>query len=223
MGWCNLKGIFYRNYKARCIALRGIRLFIVTFLCVFLVVWVAGMRDIIDKYALNRLEFLVTAIIDQTVYDCFAAHRYDYESLIVVAKDNNGRINSISIEPYAANMLKSEISRTIVDRVNDISNDDLEITLGMLVGHFGFGSWGPKLPLTVTPNGNVSIDFTNTFESCGINQVQDNVSIDVNVVVSAMMPFYQFNSRIHSSVIISQTVIIGDVPGTYLNIGEYKR
>ena len=218
-----MKGLFYRNYRARSIAIRCMKLFIITFVCVFLVVWIAGMRDIIDKYALNRLEYLVTSIIDRTVYDCFAAHRYDYESLIVVTKDNNGRINSISIEPYAANMLKSEISRTIVDRVNERTHDDLEITLGMLVGHFGLGSWGPVLPLTVTPNGNVNIDFTNTFESCGINQVQDNVFIDVNVDVSAMMPFYQFNSRIHSSVLISQTVIIGDVPGTYLNIGEYKR
>lgn len=218
-----MKGIFYRNYRARIVATRFIKLFILTFVCVFLIVWIAGMRDVIDKYALNRLEYLVTSIIDSAVYDCFSAHRYDYESLIVVAKDNNGRINSISIEPYAANMLKAEISRTIVDRVNEISNDDLEITLGMLIGHFGLGSWGPVLPLTVTPNGNVSIDFTNTFESCGINQVMDNVSIDVNVDVSAMMPFYQFNSRIHSSVVISQTVIIGDVPGTYLNVGEYKR
>lgn len=215
-----MKSGFYRDYTVR---RRVMRLFVITFLCALLVVWVVGMRDIIDKYALNRLEYLVTSIIDRTIYDCFAAHKYDYDNLIVVTKDNNGRINSISIEPYAANMLKSEISETIVDRVNSISNDDLEITLGMLIGHFGFGSWGPKLPLTVTPNGNVSIDFTNTFQDCGINQVQDNVSINVNVDVSAMMPFYQFNSRIHSSVVISQTVIIGDVPNTYLNIGEYKR
>ena len=218
-----MRAVFYRNYAGRTAAKRIVTMFTVTFVCAFLVVWIAGMRDIIDKYALNRLEYLVTSIIDQSVYDCFSAHRYDYESLIVINEDNNGRINSISIEPYAANMLKSEISRTIVERVNAISNDDLEITLGMLVGHFGLGSWGPELPLTVTPNGNVSIDFTNTFTHCGINQVQDNVSIDVNVDVSAMMPFYQFNSRIHSSVMISQTVIIGDVPGTYLNIGEYKR
>ena len=217
-----MRDIFYRNYRARLVAVRGVRIFIVAFVCVFLVVWVLGMRDIIDKYALNKLEYMVTTIIDQTVYDCFAAHRYDYESLIVVTKDNNGAISSISIDPYAANMLRSEISRVIVQRVNEISNDDLEITLGMLVGHFGLGSWGPKLPLTVTPNGNVNIDFTNTFKSCGINQVQDNVSIDVNVDVSAMMPFYQFNSRIHSSVVISQTVIIGNVPNTYLNIGDYK-
>ena len=128
-----MKCIFYRNYRARLVALRGIRLFILTFVCVFLVVWIAGMRDIIDKYALNKLEYLVTSIIDSTVYECFEKHRYDYDSLIVVSKDNNGRINSISIEPYTANMLKSEISRTIVERVDAISNDDLEITLGMLV------------------------------------------------------------------------------------------
>ena len=90
----------------------------------------------------------------------------------------------------------------------------------MLIGNFGLGSWGPKLPLTVSPNGNVSIDFTYNFLSSGINQVQNNVTIDVNVDVSAMMPFYRFNSKIHSSVIVAQGVIIGDVPNTYVNVGE---
>ena len=161
--------------------------------------------------------------LNDNLYTCFENYRYDFESLIVIKEDASGRINSISIEPYAANMLKSHISREIVRRVNDISNDDLDITLGMLVGHFGLGSWGPELPLTVSPNGNVSIDFKNSFSACGINQVQDSVSIDVDVDISAMMPFYRFNSTIHSSVIISQTVIVGDVPNTYLNIGELKK
>ena len=218
-----MRPLFYWGCTKRRVIKRLVSVFIITFVCVFLFVWIAGMRDIIDKFALNNLEYLVTRIIDESIYDCFERYRYDFDTLIVINKDNNGRINSISIEPFAANMLKSQISKEIVERVNNISNDDLEITLGMLVGHFGLGSWGPKMPFTVSPNGNVNIDFTNSFVDCGINQVQDNVSIDVNVDVSAMMPFYQFSSRIHSSVIISQTVIIGDVPDTYLNIGEYKR
>ncbi len=206
-------------YKSKIIK-KTVSLFCIVFVAVFLFVWILGMRDTINKYALNRLEYLVTSIIDESVYECFEKHKFDYNSLMVIDKDINGKINTISIEPYAANILKSEISKKIVKRVNDISNDDLEITLGMLVGHFGLGSWGPKLPLTVSPNGNVSIDFTNNFVSSGINQVQDNVAIDVNVDVSAMMPFYRFNSKIHSSVIVSQTIIIGDVPNTYFKVGD---
>ena len=68
--------------------------------------------------------------------------------------------------------------------------------------------------------GNVSIDFASNFISSGINQVQDNVTVDVDVEISAMVPFYKINSNIHSSVIVTQMVIIGDVPQTYLNIGE---
>lgn len=211
---------FYSPFRKSVIFRKSLKLFCIVFLLAFIFVWIAGMRDIINKYSLNQLEYLVTNIIDESVYECFEKYKFDYDSLMIIDKDKNGKINTISIEPYAANILKSEISKNIVERVNNISNDDLEITLGMLIGHFGLGSWGPKLPLTVSPNGNVSIDFTNSFVSSGINQVQDSVYIDVNVDVSAMMPFFRFNSKIHSSVIVSQTIIIGDVPNTYLEIGD---
>jgi sporulation protein YunB len=178
------------------------------------------MRDIINKYALNELEYLVTKIIDESVYNCFEKYKYDYNSLMIITKDDNGTIKSIGIDPYTANIIKSDISQNIIERVNKISNDDLEITLGMLLGNFTFGSWGPKLPFTVSPNGNVSIDFSNKIVSSGINQVHDSLTVDVDVEISAMVPFYNINSTIHSSVIISQMIIIGDVPDTYLDIGD---
>lgn len=216
-----MKAMFFYSFNKRNNILKRMTiLLIVVFLIVLIAVWVSGMKDTVNKYALNKLEYLVTKIIDESVYNCFEKYKYDFDSLMVINKDNNGNISSIGINPYSANILKSEISKNIVERVNNISNDDLEITLGMLIGNFNFGSWGPKLPLTVSPNGNVSIDFASDFISCGINQVQDNVTVDVDVEISAMVPFYKINSNIHSSVIVTQMVIIGDVPQTYFNIGE---
>lgn len=211
---------FYSFNKRNCIFKRVILILILLIVVITLTIWISGMRDIINKYALNELEYLVTKIIDESVYNCFEKYKYDYNSLVVITKDDSGNIKSIGIDPYTANIIKSEISKNIIEKVNKISNDDLEITLGMLMGNFTFGSWGPKLPLTVSPNGNVSIDFANKIVSSGINQVNNNVTVDVDVEISAMVPFYNINSNIHSSVVITQMVIIGDVPDTYLDMGD---
>ena len=36
------------------------------------------------------------------------------------------------------------------------------------------------------------------------------------------MPFLKSTSTIHSSVIVAQTLIVGDVPNTYLEIGDLR-
>ena len=215
-----MRTMFAYRYYIKKSFLRFLRIFISIFIMSLLFLYILGMRDIVATISVNQLEYHVNNIINTAVYDCIKEQKFTFNDLIVVDKDSNGNINCISIDPYHANLMKSKIGAEINERVNNITNDDLEITLGMLLGYCALGSWGPKLPLTVSPNGNVNIDFKNEFVSCGVNQVQNNLLVDVNVDISALMPFYEVNSKIHSSVIIAQSVIVGKVPNTYLNVGE---
>ena len=208
------KFAFYKFFR------RIVKLFVLTFAAALLVLWVVGMRSIIDTISINQLEYLVTNIINNSVYDCMDNGDYTLDNLVNTVKNDKGAIAGINIDPYTANRMKSQIAAEITDRVNKISNDDLDITIGELVGYCGLGSWGPRLPLTVTPNGNVYIDFSQEFRSCGINQVKNTVLVDVTVEVSAMMPFFKNSSTVHSSVIVADTLIVGDVPETYIKFGE---
>lgn len=207
----------YALHKA---ARRTLKLFVLSFAMALFVLWVLGMRSIIDDISINQLEYLVTNIINNSVYDCLDDGKYRLDTLVRTEKDTSGAITGVSIDPYTANRMKSRIAAEITDRVNGISNDDMDITIGELIGYCGMGSWGPRLPLTVTPNGNVYIDFSQEFQSCGINQVKNTVLVDVTVEVSSMMPFFKNSSTVHSSVIVADSVIVGDVPDTYINLGE---
>lgn len=215
-----MRTMYSRRYALHKAARRTIRLFAFSFGMALLVLWVLGMRSIIDDISINQLEYLVTNIINNSVYDCMDSGEYSLGTLVRTDTDSDGSITGVSIDPYAANRMKSQIAAEITDRVNNISNDDLDITVGELIGYCGLGSWGPRLPLTVTPNGNVYIDFAQEFHSCGINQVKNTVLVDVTVEVSAMMPFFKNSSTVHSSVIVADSVIVGDVPDTYINLGE---
>lgn len=182
--------------------------------------WILCMRDLIDELVVNELEYLVTDIINTSVYDCISTSDYNFSDISILHRDFNGQIDAVSIEPSRANLMKSAIAAKINERVNRINDDDINITLGMLIGYCNLGSWGPELPLAVLPNTNVEIDFENEFVSAGINQVMNNLTIKVNVHVSALMPFLKCTSTIHSSVVAAQNIIVGDVPDTYINIEE---
>lgn len=183
-------------------------------------VWLVSMRDLIDELVVNELEYMVTDIINKSVYECVNASQFTHENMTIVSKDSAGYINSVSIEPYYANLMKSKIAANINKSVNQITDDDVNITLGMVVGYCNLGSWGPEIPLAVLPNTNVDIDFETTLSPAGINQVMSNVNINVNVYVSAMMPFLKCTSTIHSTVLVASTIIVGKVPNTYIEIED---
>ena len=210
------------RYSAKKFTRKLFSLFIIILILSLIFAWFICMRDLIDDLVVNELEYLVTDIINTAVYDSIKNSGYTFDDLTIINTDKNGFVNSVSIEPSSANMMKSEIAALINERVNKISDDDVKITIGMIIGYCNLGSWGPEIPLAVLPNTNVEIDFSNEFVSCGINQVQDNLTIDVNVHVSALMPFLKSTSTIHSSVIVAQTLIVGDVPNTYLEIGDLR-
>ena len=217
-----MRTMYSFRYSAKKFTRKLFSLFIIILILSLIFAWFICMRDLIDDLVVNELEYLVTDIINTAVYDTIKNSGYTFDDLTIINTDKNGFVNSVSIEPSSANMMKSEIAALINERVNKISDDDVKITIGMIIGYCNLGSWGPEIPLAVLPNTNVEIDFSNEFVSCGINQVQDNLTIDVNVHVSALMPFLKSTSTIHSSVIVAQTLIVGDVPNTYLEIGDLR-
>ncbi|MBQ8588630.1 MAG: hypothetical protein IJ454_04475, partial [Clostridia bacterium] len=77
---------------------------------------------------------------------------------------------------------------------------------------------GPNVKLQIIPFDIVSVDFDSKFTPAGINQVLHTVSVRAEVKIGALLPGYQETSNVSSSAVVSESVIIGDVPETYLNI-----
>ena len=86
--------VFFCPCKQNYFFRKLLKILSVLLLLIFFVIWIIGMRDIINKYALNKLEYLVTVIIDDCIYEAFDKYGYDFNSLTVINKDNDGRITS---------------------------------------------------------------------------------------------------------------------------------
>ena len=63
-----------------------------------------------------------------------------------------------------------------------------------------------------------SYDFETEFEAQGINQTKYKVYIVLESSVRILQPFSDKNIKIRSKVLISEAVIVGDVPESYVNV-----
>ena len=65
-----------------------------------------------------------------------------------------------------------------------------------------------------------SAEFANQFTEAGINQTRHQIFFDLAADVSILLPGEQCTSTIKVQVCVAETVIVGQVPATYLQIGE---
>ena len=62
------------------------------------------------------------------------------------------------------------------------------------------------------------MDFKTDFESSGINQTRHKIYLEAKTQVKVIVPLTTSIKEVKAQIPISETVIIGDVPNSYVNI-----
>ena len=70
----------------------------------------------------------------------------------------------------------------------------------------------PSVPIYISLSGNVQSDFEGSFEEGGVNQTVHKLSMKVSADIKIIMPMGSSSAKVETSVLIGETVIVGDVP-----------
>ena len=76
---------------------------------------------------------------------------------------------------------------------------------------------GPLIKLNIIPISNVNTKYNSQFVSVGINQSYHKIYINISVEVCILLPLYTHNVVVKNQVLVAETIIVGEVPTTYLN------
>ena len=68
----------------------------------------------------------------------------------------------------------------------------------------------------MTPIGSVVCRFISNFETAGINQTVHKIYVNIKASVGVVMPLSSRNFSAEQQVLISESVIVGQVPEVYL-------
>ncbi len=180
------------------------------------------MRPMILRVAQTRMEYISNKVINKSVSNVLKNGNIKYSDIVIMQKDTEEHVASISIDFVKMNQIKSDLVLEILEQLNNTHYTDIAIPLGNFTEFEFLMGMGPKIPFRIIPHGTVYVDYRDEFKSMGINQTCHEVYLDINTRVSGVMPGFKTSSDIETSIIAAHTVIVGDVPQTYTGVNEIE-
>ena len=161
----------------------------------------------IKVFATKSMNYAVTEAINQKI---------SYDDLVTTLTDGKGKIYMIEANTVKINNISNMIERVTLAHLNEISKTPLEIPIGAFTGIALFSGVGPPVRIDIFPYGEVGCKFLSQFISAGINQTQHKIYVQVKATINVVLPLKTFSVSMDNEVLICESVIIGEIPETYL-------
>lgn len=161
----------------------------------------------------NRLNQLSSQVVSQVMQD----QSLTYSELVVLRTGQGGEVSTMSVDSQKLNLLRAQVMERITEQILALDTTDLGIPLGLLTGIDILSAAGPKLPVRVTSVASATGLFRNEFTNAGINQTLHRIVLDVTITARLLLPVGITETAITIPVYITEAIVIGQVPQTYLN------
>ena len=183
-------------------------------------------RDVIRDLAETQVKNTTSDLTNDAIAKQIADGVIQYDRIVYVEKDLDGRITALKTNMSEVNRLKTDILNLINDEILALDTSDIGIPLGSLFLPELFSGKGPAIPVRILSIRNSDATFSSKFSQAGINQTLHQLTMIVSVDVAVLVLGQTSSFTVNSEVVVAETVIVGDVPSTFLQTGgnyESKR
>lgn len=196
-------------------------------LIVFLVLAVAFVvlrgkyRDVVRELAQTQVKNSTSDLTNDAIAKQIANGNIAYDRLVFFEKDLEGRITALKTNMSEVNRLKTDILNIINDEILALDASSIGIPIGSLFLPELLSGKGPAIPVHILSIRNSDAAFVSHFEQAGINQTLHKLTMLVSIDVSVLALAETNSFTMESEVVVAETVIVGDVPQTFLQTGGY--
>lgn len=189
---------------------------LIVLIVVLTIVTEVNLRPII----LSTAESRVRAIALDAVNSAISRNLTDvtYDDLISVAKDDYGHVTLLQANTINMNRISTQTALTAQQYIADIDQQSIRISLGSAIGNPLLAGRGPEILVKIVPVGSVSTEFVTEFQSAGINQTRHKIYIRIKANLRIVIPTGAKQVEVISQVPVAETVIVGQVPQSYVNV-----
>ena len=196
----------------------GVTLLAVTLLVV-LIVFRSKYRLVIDDLAQTQVKNTTSDLTNDAIAKQIASGDIQYDRIVFFEKDLDGRITALKTNMSEVNRLKTDILNIINDEILALDTSDIGIPLGSLFLPEILSGKGPAIPVHILSIRNSDANFVSHFSQAGINQTLHRLNMEVSIDVAVLVLGQTSSFTMTSEVVVAETVIVGDVPQTYLQTG----
>ena len=176
-------------------------------------------RDAIRELARTQVTNATSDLINDAIDEQIETGNIQYDRIVYFEKDLNGRITALKTNISEVNRLKTSILNLINDEILAMDTSHLGVPLGSLFLPEFFSGKGPTIPVEILSIRNSDGSFVSYFTEAGINQTRHQLTMEVLVDVSVLVLGETESFAVTSQVVVAETIIVGDVPETFLNTG----
>ena len=184
-------------------------------LIVLTAVIMAELEPALEKMAAIMISNDVTEYLNDAVSAMVKDGEFLYGDLVTIERISYGDVAAISTNMARINLLQTEIASYVMEKLSDQMKTSIKIPFGNLVGGTLMSGRGPDIPVRILSVSNFYTDFSNDFTEAGINQTRHRIIIDFEVEIDMLIPGGTVRENINASVVVAETVIVGDVPNTF--------
>ena len=192
-------------------------LFILAMLCLFLAAAAVFLKDLSSQIAVSDASDIVTVQINNAIADIMAEQDYSGDYFVSFEKSATGEVTAISSNMARINALSAEILHQVVGATEN-RTIEIGIPLGNLTGISLLMGRGPNIPVQIVVLTSSRVEFNNSIVTAGINQTKHQINLEVIVDIDILVPLGTENAQVVTEILIADTIVVGQVPDTYLNV-----
>ena len=174
---------------------------------------------VIGSLAQTQISNTTSDLTNDAIARQIASGDIRYDRIVYFEKDLDGRITALKTNMSEVNRLKTDILNLINDEILALDTMDIGIPLGSLILPQFFSGKGPHIPVHILSIRNSDATFTSNFSQAGINQTLHQLTMVVSIDVAMLVLGKTGSFTITSEVVVAETVIVGQVPQTFLQTG----
>jgi sporulation protein YunB len=176
-------------------------------------------REVIWELAETQVKNSTSDLTNDAIAKQIAEGTIQYDRIVFFEKDLDGRITALKTNMSEVNRLKTDILNIINDEILALDTSDIGIPLGSLFLPELLSGKGPAIPVHILSIRNSDATFSSNFVQAGINQTLHQLIMLVSVDVAILVLGQTGTFTVNSEVVVAETVIVGDVPNTFLQTG----
>lgn len=201
-------------------ALRALLILALLLAALFLVLE-KNLEEVILEMARARAEAMAVEYINEAVEDSTGGQA-SYSDMITVRTDSQGRVTMLEANAARMNQLAAQTALRAQARLESAEAQSVSIPLGAALGVPFLSALGPYVHVRIVPVSAVSAVFSTEFESAGINQTRHKIYLSLQTTVRLVIPSGAKQVALGSQVLVAESIIVGEVPSSYVNVPEVE-
>lgn len=180
--------------------------------------------DILDRSLRPPFMAMATGIArqlaTQAINDALTkriAEDSEYAKLVVLDKDQNGRVTSAHFNFAEVARIESLTTLRVQHVLTRLDERTIYVPALQAMGSAILATLGPSIPIRIEPLGSAQSDVEPVVQTAGINQTVHILYLHISAQVSVVVPFVTQPVRVDTKIPIAYVIFVGTVPQTTIS------